>query len=174
MLIGNRTVVSAGTGHIAGGEDKLWRADGGLCVVVARVLNVTELPKIRDDGTTHVARLQVLANLAGYFDPSQDVSFDVDIASDPVSVNEIPASGATVIAVLEHSFVNYDKSKPRMAVVPATCRFMPGENGSPLAVVTGLGDRRVAQTLDAIRKARANHLGAVVTTRPAAATQPGK
>jgi hypothetical protein len=171
LLLGGQPAVLAGTGHVSGGEDDLWRTNGGLCVVVARVLDVKELPKPRVDGTTHTARLQVFANIAGYFDPSHAANLEVDIVYDPVSVNEIPRSGAMVIAVLEHSCIDYDEKRPNMAVVPAVCAFMPGDTGSPLSVISGLSDRRVADTLDAIRRARANHLGAPATT-PTAPTVP--
>ena len=144
---------------MSGGEEDLWRANGGLCVVVARITEIRELPKPRGDGVTHVSKFEIIATLAGYLDPSETASLEVEIVRDPNTVPQAPRNGSLVIAVLQHAFVEWDEKRPVMCIAPAGCDFMPAE-GSPVIVIKNLDDKRVAETLAAIRKARASGSGA--------------
>lgn len=124
-----------------GKERGLW-GEGGYSVIIARVLKTSELPPEPDQGTHRLA-LEPLALLAGSIDPSSDRILDVTMyARGQTSTQLVPHIGGVVIAVVSRK--NF--------IVSDLCTFMPGR--SALVQVDGLGDRRVIETIKAIRDAR--------------------
>jgi hypothetical protein len=109
----------------------------------------------------------VIATIAGWLDPSATDSLTVGITQGNDLVRDIPMAGSFVLAVLEHGVVDWDEARPEMCVGPEGCDFVPGEHGRsgrPMIVITGIDDKRVAETLAAIRKARAHGDGPPATS----------
>lgn len=150
LLVGETCL--GGWGTIDGTEQGLW-TDEQLVVVVARFTAYR-----RNDGPQapgwDEAALVPLATLAGTFDPSNTtelpVRFFEGVAS---SIRTVPKEGAVVLAVIRMNFRNGEDKAPANGIVSDGCTFMPDE--SSLVPVNGVGDKRVVETLDRVRKARA-------------------
>jgi hypothetical protein len=120
----------------------------GCSVIVARVLDVT---RRKDDlehyRGSHNVTLEPLMLLAGLLDPSVHPKIE-PIASFSeaagVFTKEPPPKGAVILVVLMENGEGIHSDR---------CSFMP--NDFPLIVLDGLGDKRILETLDRIRKARA-------------------
>ncbi len=132
-----------GLGFKTGKEWQMWTVDR-YSVIIAHVSSVSELQE--GDNGTHRATLEPLALLAGSLDPSKHSALNVTFSANGMSssIKSPPKQGAIVLAVIQGD--NF--------VISDVCTFMPGQ--SALVELTGLGDRRVVETLKKIQDARAH------------------
>jgi hypothetical protein len=148
----------AGIGVNSGDERGFWTEDH-FVVLVARI---TDEPKHVDGADSpHYYKMTIepLATLAGAFDASDHADLQVTLYIGGPNIREVPPGGATVLAVVKDS--NF--------IVSDYCMFMPDH--SSLVVIDGLGDHKVIETIDRLRKVRLASPAtqpAVSTTRPAA------
>jgi hypothetical protein len=124
-----------------GDERGFWTEDH-FVVLLARIANEAKHVDGADSPHYYKMTIQPLATLAGAFDASEQAGLKVTLYIGGPNIRDIPPVGATVLAVVKDS--NF--------IVSDTCMFMPDH--SPLAVVDGLGDRRVIETIDRLRKVR--------------------
>ena len=131
-----------GTAVTRGSERDLWKSER-YALVVAVVRDIVRLPR-GDDSGSHRATFEPLATLAGSLDPSAkrtlEVTFEGEVPSS--SIHQAPKKGAMVLAVIDRG----------NRVVPDFCEFMPGF--SSLVTIDGLGDKRVAETIERLQLAR--------------------
>jgi hypothetical protein len=141
--------LSAGIGTTTGGERGLW-TEGRYAVIVARVTRVVEM-NVHEDRGTHTVTLAPLATLAGSIDPTaaESVSATLYAGDTGTKIRVAPSAGELVMAVVQ---VSKDAAN-RWFIVSDICTFMP--NRSALEVIDGLGDRRVTETANRLREARA-------------------
>jgi hypothetical protein len=157
ILLGFDPSSYAGFGTQTGEEPGLWD-QGGYAVVVATIHDIKMITGNVADG--YHATLELRASLCGNLDPSQQPTLKVGFECQTLttSIRQLPADGATVIAVVMGE-------DGRAGILSDYCDFMPGR--SSLVTVSGLNDPIVLETLkrlQAARKARA--------AKAAAATQP--
>lgn len=122
----------------------------GCNIIIARVVALSKAKEgsdLANNGYRDLATLEPLATLAGLLDPSLRPKVDVGlwISDAPgFKTTKLPPVGAIVLAMIMAN---------DQTIFPETCPVMP--DGSGLVVLDGVGDRRVHETLERIRVARA-------------------
>jgi hypothetical protein len=132
-----------GYGVCTGRERGFWRADQHS-VVVAKVLS--DATHVETPSSKHYYKMSIepVATLAGAFDVSRQAKIEVGFYIGGPNIDHAPPKDAFILIVLE---------QPAF-IISDDCEFMPDH--SALVIVDGLSDRRVHETLDKIRDARAH------------------
>jgi hypothetical protein len=136
-------VSGGGIDTITGDERGLW-TEGHISVIVARVTAMEEFFG-RDAPASYRATLEPIALIAGSFDPSEHPTPRASFVAGPAAamvIHDPPPKGALVLVVLRDADWIYSD----------TCLFMPDR--VPITILTGLDDKRIAQTLKRIQDAR--------------------
>ena len=156
------------SGGINAGDPSVWEKQR-ISVIVARVQEVQrQKPGTSGRQGTHKAVLVPLATIAGSFDPSLHPTLPVHLWAGPAgtSISAPPAAGDLILAVIQAPN-NWVNSKEHV-IVTDLCDFMRDEGspiGSSIAVLKGLDDPKIEQTLKRIQDARLKTRDAA--TRPA-------
>ena len=152
FVLGSASSLLAGGGNLTGQERRSW-GDDGYSVILARVKEVKTISE--PDAGTHEVKFEPMATIAGHFDPSESDVIVTRLYAHQftTSIADVPPVGSYVLAVIAKSLIAGDPKRPCLFVESMWCKFMPEESG--LVVVDGPADKRILETLDRIRKARA-------------------
>lgn len=141
VISASACLCSAANPGVSGREAHVWERHH-LSVVVARVLEVKHEPE--ENGVYWSLKLRPIVRVAGELDPSTHPELNIEIdVCEICNVTAVPAKGAVVMVVLLGT-----------KCFSAIYDFMP--NGVPLAILDGLGDKQIEQTLEKIRDDRAH------------------
>jgi hypothetical protein len=157
------TPVKAGVEMLDGRESKIW-AKGAAYLIVARVTKVLALDGKEDDAT-HLITLDPIFTVAGEFDPATHPQVEARLYVVPNSdvwVPVAPSKDSILLALIIEGSIGGDANRPFPWVSPDICLFMPDRRG--LITLHDLNDKRITETLERIREARAEAKSA---TRPA-------
>jgi hypothetical protein len=141
-------------------DDFTWK-DDDVVLMVARVIDVGTRPTDANNiGGNAWAVIEPVAILAGELDPTSVHTLHVTFYYSRITPGrtELPPKGCTILAIVQgENFIISDE-----------CKFMPDQ--AAMVVVDGLGDRRIIDTVNRLRKVRLAGGRAPSTTT--ATTQP--
>jgi hypothetical protein len=143
-----RALACGGTETVRGDETGIWDA-GQLSVIIARVVEVTQERDKPVAGATYqyATVVEPISSIAGHIDPSNHRQLHLNLWSGDalsLAIHFVPHSGDIVMVVV----VREDM------IFPDAAMFMP--DGVPLAVLDGVGDKRIVETLHRIQEARSH------------------